>query len=64
MTWVASTNTSDDAIEQIARACRYLTEAHTRLPATKVLAGVLQARQQIHEFSAAAVPGEPIPAAG
>jgi hypothetical protein len=46
LAWVAGSNTSDEAIEQIASAGCYLAEAHTRLPAAKVLAGVLQAHQR------------------
>lgn len=41
--WIASSNTTDDAIEQIDRAAVYLSEVHGQLPARKVLAGVLQA---------------------
>jgi hypothetical protein len=49
MTWIASSNTSDDAIEQISSASRYLAEAHNRLPAVKVLTGVLQAQQRAQQ---------------
>jgi transcriptional regulator with XRE-family HTH domain len=32
MTWVTNTNTTDDAIEQIARAADYLAEVHSQIP--------------------------------
>jgi transcriptional regulator with XRE-family HTH domain len=44
--WVASTNTTDDAIAQIAHVAAYLAEAHSRIPQRTVLAGVLQAHQK------------------
>jgi transcriptional regulator with XRE-family HTH domain len=44
--WIADTNTSDDAIGQIARASVYLAEAHTHMPAKKVLAEVLRLHEQ------------------
>ena len=46
LAWVASTNTTDDAIEQIAHVAGYLAEAHSRMPQPRVLAGVLQAHQK------------------
>jgi len=46
LAWVASTNTTDDAIEQIAHVAAYLAEAHSRVPQRTVLAGVLQAHQK------------------
>lgn len=46
LAWVASTNTTDDAIEQIAHVAGYLAEAHSRMPQRTVLAGVLQAHQK------------------
>jgi hypothetical protein len=33
LAWFAGTNTSDDAIKEIARAASYLAEAHTRVAA-------------------------------
>jgi transcriptional regulator with XRE-family HTH domain len=47
--WVTSTNTTDDAIEQIAHAAVYLAEAHSQIPPQMVLAGVLQAHQQARD---------------
>jgi transcriptional regulator with XRE-family HTH domain len=44
--WVARTNTTDDAIAQIADVAAYLAEAHSRMPQQAVLAGVLQAHQK------------------
>lgn len=40
--WVASSNTTDDAIQQIERAAAYLAEVHSLMPPQGVLAGVLQ----------------------
>src|ERR1700733_6748866 len=50
MSWVASTNTTDDAIEQIARTAGYLAEAHSELPPQMVLDGVWQAHQTVGGF--------------
>ena len=41
LAWIAGTNASDDAIEEIARAASYLAEAHTRVAAGKVLSEVM-----------------------
>jgi hypothetical protein len=41
MAWIAATNTSDDAITELARSAEYLAEAHGRMPAGKVLREVL-----------------------
>ena len=49
MVWVTSTNTTDDAIEQIADAAAYLAEAHSETPPRMVLDGVLQAHKQISD---------------
>jgi DNA-binding Xre family transcriptional regulator len=46
LAWVANTNTTDDAIEQIAHVAGYLAEAHSRMPQRAVLAGVMQAHQK------------------
>jgi transcriptional regulator with XRE-family HTH domain len=46
MAWVASTNTTDDAIAQIAHVAAYLAEAHSQMPQRAVFAGVLQAHQK------------------
>ncbi len=48
--WVAETNTTNEAIEQIAHAAFYLMEAHNRIPPRIVLAGVLQAHQKVRDF--------------
>src|SRR5215470_6618658 len=45
--WIASTNTSDDAIEHIARETCQLAETHTRRPPRAVLADVMRAHEQI-----------------
>lgn len=50
MAWVASTNTTDDAIEQIAHAAGYLAEAHSEIPPRVVLDGVWQAHQTVEGF--------------
>jgi transcriptional regulator with XRE-family HTH domain len=47
MAWVASTNTTDDAIEQVAHAAGYLAEAHSEVPPQVVLDGVWQAHQTV-----------------
>jgi transcriptional regulator with XRE-family HTH domain len=49
MAWVADTNTTDDAIEQMAHTASYLMEAHSRIPPRMVLAGVLQAHQKVRD---------------
>ncbi len=41
LAWIAGTNASDDAIEEIERAACYLAEAHTRVAAAKVLCEVM-----------------------
>jgi transcriptional regulator with XRE-family HTH domain len=46
LAWVASTNTTDDAIAQISHVAAYLAEAHSQMPQRTVLAGVLQAHQK------------------
>ena len=48
LAWIAGTNTSDDAIAEMARAASYLAEAHTRLPARKILPEVLGVHQAVH----------------
>jgi hypothetical protein len=50
MAWVEGTNTTDDAIEQVARAADYLSEAHCEIPPQKVLCGVWQAHQTVEDF--------------
>jgi transcriptional regulator with XRE-family HTH domain len=40
MAWVADSNTTDAAIEQIAQAVAYLVESHSQIPQQIVLAGV------------------------
>jgi transcriptional regulator with XRE-family HTH domain len=47
MAWITGTNTSDDAIEEMARAATYLAEAHTRVPPRKVLPEVLGVHQAV-----------------
>jgi hypothetical protein len=41
MDWISGTNTSDDAIAEMARAATYLAEAHTRVTPRKILPEVL-----------------------
>lgn len=48
MAWIAGTNTSDDAVDEIVRAAAYLAEAHTRMAARAVLAEVLGVHQAVH----------------
>ena len=47
MAWITGTNTSDDAIDEIAHAAAYLAEAHTRMAARAVLAEVLGLHQAV-----------------
>lgn len=47
MAWLTGTNVSDDAIEQTAQAAFYLAEAHSRVPARRVLSEVLGLHQQV-----------------
>ena len=49
MAWVADTNTTDDAIEQMAHTASYLMEAHSRIPPRMILSGVLQAHQKVRD---------------
>jgi transcriptional regulator with XRE-family HTH domain len=49
MAWVTETNTTDDAIEQIAHTASYLMEAHSRIPPGMVLSGVMQAHQKVRD---------------
>jgi hypothetical protein len=46
--WITETNTSDDAIQQMAQASVYLAEAHAGVAAKKVLAEVLKLHRQTH----------------
>ena len=46
--WIAATNTTDDAIEEIDRAATYLAEVHTQIPARKVLGEVLALNRDVH----------------
>jgi lambda repressor-like predicted transcriptional regulator len=48
MAWLTGTNASDDAIEELAKAADCLTEAHTRLPAAKILPEVLGVHRTVH----------------
>lgn len=48
--WIASTNTSDDAIEHIARETCQLAETHTRRPPRVVLADVMRVHQQVQNL--------------
>lgn len=50
VTWVTGSNTSNDAIEQVARACAYLAVAHTKLPPRNVLDEVLKLHQQAYVY--------------
>ena len=46
--WVAATNTTDDAIEEMDRAATYLAEIHAKIPARKVLGEVLALNRDVH----------------
>jgi hypothetical protein len=46
--WVAATNTTDDAIEEVNRAATYLAEIHAEIPARKVLGEVLALNRDVH----------------
>jgi transcriptional regulator with XRE-family HTH domain len=48
MAWAAETNASDEFVEQMARACAYLAEAHPRTPPTNVLPEVLRVHRRVH----------------
>jgi hypothetical protein len=50
MAWITGTNASDDAIRELAKAADYLTEAHTRMPAVKILPEVLGVHRAVHGF--------------
>jgi transcriptional regulator with XRE-family HTH domain len=50
MAWVADSNTTDAAIEQITQAVAYLAESHSQIPQQIVLAGVLQAHQKVRDL--------------
>ena len=45
--WMAGTNASDDAIEEMARAGSYLAEAHARVAAGKVLSDVIGLHREV-----------------
>jgi hypothetical protein len=47
MAWINGTNTSDDAIAEMARASSYLAEAHTRVTPRKILPEVLGVHQAV-----------------
>ena len=47
MAWITGTNTSDDAIAEMARAASYLAEAHTRITPRKILPEVLGVHQAV-----------------
>lgn len=46
--WVAASNTTDDAIEEMDRAAAYLAEMHAQVPARKVLGEVLALNRDVH----------------
>jgi len=46
--WVAATNTTDDAIEEMDHAAMYLAEIHAQIPARKVLGEVLALNRDVH----------------
>jgi hypothetical protein len=46
--WVAASNTTDDAIEEMDRAAAYLAEIHAQVPARKVLGEVLALNRDVH----------------
>jgi len=48
LAWVAATNTTDDAIEEMDRAAMYLAEIHAQIPARKVLGEVLALNRDVH----------------
>jgi hypothetical protein len=47
MAWITGTNTTDDAIAEMARAASYLAEAHTRITPRKILPEVLGIHQAV-----------------
>jgi hypothetical protein len=47
MTWVTGTNASDDAIAELASTTAYLAEAHSRMPAARILPEVLGVHQAV-----------------
>jgi hypothetical protein len=47
VTWIAASNTTDEAVSHIDQARTALAEAHTRLPPGQVLTGVFDLHQQI-----------------
>lgn len=48
--WIESTNSSDDAIAQLAEQTRRLAEAHTQLPPAQVLADVIRLHRQTQQL--------------
>jgi hypothetical protein len=46
--WVATTNTTDDAIEEMDCAATYLAEIHAQIPARKVLGEALALNRDVH----------------
>jgi hypothetical protein len=50
LTWITGTNASDDAINELARTAAYLAEAHTLMPAAKVLPEVLGVHRAVYAF--------------
>jgi hypothetical protein len=50
MIWIAATNASDDMIGELGRTAGYLAEAHSRMPAAKLLPEVLGVHRAVHEF--------------
>jgi hypothetical protein len=46
--WLAGSNTTDDAIEEMDRATTYLADVHVQVPATKVLSDVLALNREVH----------------
>ena len=61
MAWIAGTNASDDAIEEMARAVSYLAEAHTRVAAGKVLSEVMGLHKEVQASCKAAGSGSARP---
>jgi hypothetical protein len=47
LAWIARTNASDDAVEEMARAASYLAEVHTRVAAEKVLSEVMGLHREV-----------------
>jgi hypothetical protein len=49
-TWVATTNTTDETIDEMDRAAAYLAEVHGQVPARKALSEVLTLNRDVHSL--------------